>query len=537
VIELNRLSYTYPRAQRPALTSVSLHIEPGETVLLTGRSGSGKSTLLGTINGLVPHFYGGRFAGRALIAGRDTRSHRPYDLAGIVGTAFQEPAARFVTRSVSDELAFGLEAEGLPGDEIEARVRATIERLNLGSLVDRPLDQLSGGEQQRVAVAAALMREPRVLVLDEPTSQLDADGARGVLDWLRDLCKDSRLTTVISEHRLTRLLPEADQVAALGEGGKLEAWGAPEDVVPRLAYGPPLIEAARRLGLHAGLSDDSKEQLRRALLSLGSPPQRPGAGDRRLACRGLSFSYPAGFALREVGFEVRQGEAMAVLGGNGSGKTTLLRCVMGLLDHTGEVEVDGQAIQGLPVADRARWVAYLPQWPSEFLFAETVQEELLTTLRYRGLEADADHDPRSMLEAFGLAALADRYPRDLAAGEKQRTALAAVMIARPRTVLLDEPTLGMDPLTQADLARRIRAWKQAGLSVVVATHDVEFAAAITDRAMVLEVGRMVTEGATGDVLFSRPGLRTALQGLSGRPWPACVADLDVISEGGGNADV
>jgi energy-coupling factor transport system ATP-binding protein len=237
-----------------------------------------------------------------------------------------------------------------------------------------------------------------------------------------------------------------------------------------------------------------------------------------------------------VGFEVRQGEAMAVLGGNGSGKTTLLRCVMGLLDHTGEVEVDGHAIQGLPVADRARWVAYLPQWPSEFLFAETVQEELLTTLRYRGLEADADHDPRAMLEAFGLTALADRYPRDLAAGEKQRTALAAVMIARPRTVLLDEPTLGMDPLTQADLARRIRAWKQAGLSVVVATHDVEFAAAITDRAMVLEVGRMVTEGATGDVLFSRPGLRTALQGLSGRPWPACVADLDVISEGGGNAD-
>jgi energy-coupling factor transport system ATP-binding protein len=381
-----------------------------------------------------------------------------------------------------------------------------------------------------------LMREPRVLVLDEPTSQLDADGARGVLDWLRELCRDNRLTTVISEHHLTRLLPEADQVAALGEGGTLEAWGAPDDVVPRLAYGPPLIEAARRLGLHAGLSDDSKEQLRRVLLSLRSPLQRPEAGDRRLVCRGLSFSYPAGFALNEVSFEVRQGEALAVLGGNGSGKTTLLRCVMGLLDHKGEVDVDGQAIQDLPVADRARWVAYVPQWPSAFLFAETVQEELLTTLRYRGLEPDADHDPQAMLEAFGLDALADRYPRDLAAGEKQRTALAAVMIARPRTVLLDEPTLGMDPLTQADLARRIRGWKRAGLSVIVATHDVEFAAAVTDRAMVLEAGRIVAEGATGDVLFSRLGLRTALQTLSGHPWPACVADLDVIRAGGARAD-
>jgi len=536
VIELDRLTYTYPRAQRSALTLVSLHVEPGERVLLTGRSGSGKSTLLGTINGLVPHFHGGRFAGRAVIAGCDTRSHRPYDLAGIVGSAFQEPATRFVTRSVSDELAFGLEAAGLPGEEIGARVRATIERLNFGPLVDRPLDQLSGGEQQRVAVAAALMREPRVLVLDEPTSQLDADGARGVLDWLRELWKDNGLTTVISEHRLTHLLSEADRVAALGAGGTLEAWGAPEEVVPRLAYGPPLIEAARRLGLRAGLSEDSREQLLRALLGLGSPRQRSAAGDLQLVCRGLSFSYPAGFSLGEVGFDVRQGEAMAVLGGNGSGKTTLLRCVMGLLAHKGEIEVGGQAIQGLPVSQRAAWIAYLPQWPSAFLFAETVREELLTTLRYRGLEPDADHDSQAMLEMFGLAELADRYPRDLAAGEKQRTALAAVMIARPRTVLLDEPTLGMDPLTQADLARRIQGWKQEGLSVIVATHDVEFAAAVTDRAMVLEAGRVVAEGATGEALFSRPGLRTALQNLTGSPWPACVADLDMIGDGGGHAD-
>jgi len=536
MIDLDRLTYTYPRSQRPALTSVSLHVEPGEKILLTGRSGSGKSTLLGTINGLVPHFYGGRFAGRAVIAGRDTRTHRPYDLAGIVGTAFQEPATRFVTRSVSDELAFGLEAEGLPGEEIGARVRATIERLNLASLVDRPLDELSGGEQQRVAVAAALMREPRILVLDEPTSQLDAEGARGVLDWLHDLWEDHHLTTVISEHRLTRLLPEANQVVALGEGGVLEAYGAPGDVVPRLAYGPPLIEAARRLGLHAGLSDDSKRQLRNALQSLARPPQHPEAGGRRLICRGVSFSYRAGFALREVCLEVRQGEAVAVLGGNGSGKTTLLRCVMGLLNHAGEVEVDGHAIHGLPVAERARWIAYVPQWPSAFLFAETVREELLTTLRYRGLEPEADYDPQAMLEAFGLAALADCYPRDLAAGEKQRTALAAVMIARPRTVLLDEPTLGMDPLTQADLVRRIREWKQAGLSVVVATHDVEFAAAVTDRAVVLEAGRVAAEGATSEVLFSRPALRTALQALSGRVWPACVADLDAIGAGGGNAN-
>lgn len=532
MIEFDRLTYTYPRAARPALRSISLRVEPGMTVLLTGRSGCGKSTLLGSINGLVPHFYGGRFAGRAVIAGRDTRSHRPYDLANVVGTAFQEPAVRFVTRSVVDELAFGLEAQGLPGAEIAVRVRETIARLNLEPLVSRPLDQLSGGEQQRVAVAAAMIRRPQVLVLDEPTSQLDAASAQSVLDWLRDLRQREGLTTVISEHRLARLLQESDRVAALAENGELEAWGPAEEVVARVAYGPPLIEAARRLGLRADLSGEAADALRVALLGLRPGAQRSTPGARRLVCRGLSFAYPSGFSLRGIDLEVGQGEALAVLGGNGSGKTTLLRCAMGLLAHAGEVEVDGQAVQGLPVAERARWMAYLPQWPSAFLFAETVREELLTTLRYRNLEPDAEHDPQAMLGAFGLLGLANRYPRDLAAGERQRAAMAAVMIARPETVLLDEPTLGVDALTQAELARRIRVWKELGLSVVVATHDVEFAAAVADRALVLEAGQMVAQGVTGEVLFERPGLRTALQRLTGRAWPTCVADLERLGVGG-----
>ena len=535
MIDLDRLTYTYPHAARPALTSVSLHIDPGQTVLLTGRSGSGKSTLLGTINGLVPHYYGGRFSGRANIAGCDTRTHRPYELSGIVGTAFQEPATRFVTRSIMDELAFGLEAEGLSGDEIGRRVRATIERLDLGPLVHRPLEQLSGGEQQRVAVAAALVREPRVLVLDEPTSQLDADGARSIFDWLRDLWCENRLTTLISEHRLARMLPEADRVIALGPEGRLDAWGAPGDVLPKLAYGPPLIVAERRLGLPTGLSGESRERLRSALLTIDRPSPGVSSGDRRLTCRGVTFAYPAGFALGEVSFDVRQGEALAVLGGNGSGKTTLLRCLMGLLAHRGEIEVDGRAIHSLPVAGRARAVAYLPQSPSAFLFAETVREELLTTLRYHGLPPVAEYLPDPMLAAFSLTPLTDRYPRDLSAGERQRTALAAVMIARPGVVLLDEPTLGMDPLSQSDLAQRIRDWKRAGLAVVVATHDVEFAAAITDRAIVLQAGRRVADGATGEVLFGRPGLQTTLQRLTGRAWPACVDDLNPDA-GGANAD-
>ena len=535
MIEIDRLTYTYPRADRPALCGITLRVQAGETVLVTGRSGSGKSTLLGAVNGLVPHFYGGRFSGRVVVGGRNTREHRAHDLAGIVGTAFQEPATRFITRQVADELAFGLEAAGLPGDEIGRRVRATIERLDLGRLIDRPLDQLSGGEQQRVAVAAALAREPRVLVLDEPTSQLDTESAQAVLDWLRDLCHQDGLTTLISEHRLGRLLPEVDRVAALGERGELEAWGAPQEVIPRLAYGPPLIEAARRLGLPSVLSDDTLALLRNRLLAWAPCPLEYSGAETRLACRGVGFAFPAGFELHDIGLEVRSGEAVAILGGNGSGKTTLLRCLMGLLTHRGEIAVDGAPFHQRPVAGRAQAMAYVPQWPSAFLFADTVRDEVLTTLQYHGLEPGGALDPEAMLRAFGLMPVADRYPRDLSAGERQRTALAAVMIAAPKVVLLDEPTLGMDSESQAQLARRIRTWKQAGLSVVVATHDVEFASAVAERAIVLHNGHMAAEGPTAEILFERPALQTALQHFTGRPWPACVQDL-TTDAGGDHAD-
>lgn len=535
MIDIHRLTYAYPRRHGPALTDVSLHVKTADTVLLTGRSGSGKSTLLGAVNGLIPHYYGGRFSGRVVVGGRTTRHAQAHDLAAMVGTAFQEPASRFITRQVDDELAFGLEAAGLSGADVARRVRDTVERMNLAPLLDRPLEQLSGGEQQRVAVAAALARQPSVLVLDEPTSQLDGESAQGVLDWLRDLCRADGLTTLVSEHRLARLLPWVDRVAALGEQGRLEAWGAPAEVLPKLAHGGPLVEAARALGLPPGLKAEAQRILRDRLLSCRRGSRAFPLGEIRLQARGVGFEFHDAFALREVDLVVRRGEAVAVLGANGSGKTTLLRCLMGLLGHRGEVALDGRPLQGQPVAVRARHLAYVPQWPSAFLFADTVRDELRTTLHYRGLATEGGQAIETMLRAFRLERVADRYPRDLSAGERQRTALAAVMVAGPQVVLLDEPTLGMDPQSQAELAVDIGRWRREGLAVVVATHDMEFAAAVTERAVVLERGRLAAEGPTPQVLFDRPALRTALQRLTGRAWPACVADLKA-GEGGRDAD-
>jgi energy-coupling factor transport system ATP-binding protein len=332
-----------------------------------------------------------------------------------------------------------------------------------------------------------------------------------------------------------RLLPEVDRVAALGERGRLDAWGAPADVLRRLPDGGPLIEAARALGMPAGLGEQALRSLRKRLLAWHAPRNAAPAGEVRLAARSLGFTFSNGFELQPVDLDLRRGEALAVLGGNGSGKTTLLRCLMGLLAHRGEVRLEGRRIDGQPVALRARRLAYVPQWPSAFLFADTVRDELWTTLRYRGLQAQAAESVEAMLGVFALTEVAGRYPRDLSAGERQRTALAAVMIAAPACVLLDEPTLGMDAASQAQLARRIRGWKRSGLSVMVATHDVEFAAAFSERALVLERGRVAAVGDTPQLLFDRPHLRTALQQLTGRVHPACVSDL-VTDTGGEDAD-
>ncbi len=509
------------------LCDLDLEVGAGEMVLLAGRSGSGKSTLLRAINGLVPHFYGGRFGGRIVVDGLDTRRATPAELAGRVGFVFQEPEGRFVTGSVADEIAFGLEAAGLAGRDIRRRVEEVVARLELERLLARPLDRLSGGEQQKVAVAAALVRQPRVLVMDEPTSQLDAESSEEALAWTLALRQELGLTVVVAEHRLARLLSAASRMVYLAGSGVVTCGEVPE-VLKCMPYLPPLMRAAQALGLPpvAGL-EPGAELRRRALAAAASlPPVRAAAGPVLLAASDLQFHYNGVKALEKASLEVRAGEVVALVGRNGSGKTTLLRCLMGLLTpEKGRVWLGGQAIEGWPVSRRARHIGFVPQWPSGLLFAENVRQELWQTLHNHGLEASPASDPEALLEALGLGSVADRSPRDLSSGERQRAAIAAVLVARPRVVLLDEPTLGVDPLAQRDLGSLIDGWRGQGMGVVLATHDIEFAAAHADTVVLLEGGRVEDCGPAAETLFSRPTLRTALQRLTGRARPAAVTEL------------
>jgi energy-coupling factor transport system ATP-binding protein len=501
-VVLERVTYTYPGARTPALRDVSLQVAPGELVLVAGGSGSGKSSLLRTISGLVPHFHGGTFAGRAVVAGMDTRDHGPGELAQAVGTLFQDPETQVVTGTVRAELAFGLENRGLSPAEVARGVEEAALALAIDQLLDRSTAELSGGELQRVALGAALAGRPRVVVLDEPTSQLDPVAGDELIGLLRRVNDDSDATIVLAEHRLERCLGAADRVVALA-GGRIVCDAAPTEFLQWAGREAPNLQTpgARLLASlgqppAAGVKR-ARAALRRAdLLPLPedgdpqpwSPEPRQGWRARRRAASAapapaLAFEHVwhelrAGPAiLRDVSLTVAPGERVALMGRNGAGKSTLLRHAAGLMTATrGTVRSTGR-------------VALLLQNPTDYLVHETV-----------AAEASA-----GALAAVGLDGefFAARNPRDLSGGEKQRVALAVVLgdtadaQAAPAVVCLDEPTRGMDRDHKQELADLLAG---LGAVVIVATHDPEFAAAFAQRVVLLADGAPIADGSAGEVL-------------------------------------
>jgi energy-coupling factor transporter ATP-binding protein EcfA2 len=441
---VERLTFSYPEAERPALAAVSLRLEPGELVVCLGPSGSGKSTLLRALAGLVPHFHGGRFSGRVEVDGLDTRRARPADLAGTVASVFQDPEEQVVLTGVEAEVAFGLENLGTPPREIPPRAREALAAVGAAHLLGRSTSTLSGGELQRVCLASALALRPRLLLLDEPTSQLDPEAADAFLELVERL----EVAVVLSEQRPARPLERAERVLYLEAG--------------RILLDAPRAEALDWLALHrpAYLGDD------------GRPPDETETAEAVCRLEDVSFAYGSAPAVERVSLTLRRGEIVALVGPNGIGKTTVAKLASGLLEPAaGRVERLGRA-------------AYLSQDPGRYLVCERADEEVAL-----GVGGDLGR-ARTALARVGLRGFEARHPRDLSSGERERLALACVLVTEPDLLVLDEPTRGVDPDRKRALAELLRQEAPARATLVV-THDEAFARAVASRTV--RLGRVREE--------------------------------------------
>ena len=488
-LRYDMVSFRYPDARVPALDGVDVTIDEGTFALAAGPTGAGKSTFLRAANGLVPHFTGGTFTGRVLAGERDTLANPPRRLADVVAFVPQDPGASFVLDRVEDELAYGMENLGVNPAHMRRRIEEMLDLFDIEPLRERSVRELSGGERQRVAIAAAMAAGPRILVLDEPTSQLDPLAAEHVVAALQRLVHDQGLTVLLAEHRLERVAGAVD--IALGfDHGRVTA-GRPAEVMARLPSGPPVTRLGRLMGWDP-VPLTVREARRMATLPPASPAAAASAGSPLVEVKGLSATHGRITALHEVELCVREGEILAVMGRNGAGKTTLLRSIVGI--HTarsGVVLVRGHA--PLPGVD----VALCPQEPETILFADTVAAEVRLTMHARGLDAGR---LEPLLAELHIAHLSSKHPRDLSAGERLLVALAATAAARAPVLLLDEPTRGLDPATKRNLASFFRTHADRGGSVLFATHDVELAAAVATRVVILAGGEVIAEGSPGTVL-------------------------------------
>ncbi len=526
MITFQNVTFTYPGASRPALQDVSLHIPGSALCLVAGASGSGKSTLLRCINGLAPHFSGGRMAGSITVDGLDPVRLSPQGMSRHVGFVFQDPEAQFVVDQVEDEIAFALENQAMPPPEMAQRVGEALDLLELRPLRRRRLETLSGGERQRVAIAAALALRPQVLVLDEPTSQLDPHTAEEVLQALLRLNNSLGLTVVLAEHRLERVLPFASQMLYLSASQPGLVSGLPRDVLAQVALNPPLVALGKAMGWRPLPLTVEEARAHLKAVELHPPEEflppatvQPNTTTQPfIQAEGLGVSYGDFYALRDASLSLFPGQIAALLGPNGAGKTTLLRCLVGLLrPQQGRVLVAGQDIAGQDTADICRRVGYLPQDPNALLFADSVLDELLATLRNFSSPAGRRKKPEAalstaavtadpkavaltLLERLGLSSLAAAYPRDLSAGERQRAALGAVTVTHPAALLLDEPTRGLDYAAKRTLASLLQGWRDEGMAILLVTHDVELAAAAADRAILMEAGTITADGPAFEVL-------------------------------------
>ena len=564
-ISVRNVTYTYPEQDTSALRDVSLEVEKGEYLVIMGPNGAGKTTLCVLLNGVIPNVLGGKMRGVVEVMGLDTRRHHVYELAQHVGMVLQDPEAQLFTSNVRSEVAFAAENLGAPRQEMIERIEWALEVVRLQEFVKRPPSQLSGGQKQRLVIAAGLVMRPSVLVLDEPTSQLDPIGAQEVFSVLRDLNQDLGMTVVISTHKSEHAARYADRIFMLDQG-QIVAQGAPVEVfsqvelldriyvqVPAVTRVEWDLQGALGKDRFSVLLEDTQASLSNLLDERGvvrhkvddsrpPAPTPPMTGEPHIVFKDVSFQYPGTDqkALDGISINVGKGEFVGIVGQNGAGKTTLVKQIVGLLKPTsGQVIVGGKDIAGESVEDMARTVGLALQNPDAQLFAMTAAEEIAFGSTNLGLSQEevAERVNRA-LAATGLEAFQDVYPFNLSFGDRRKLSVAAVVSMEPEVLIFDEPTTGQDFKGRRELADIAKRLNEMGRTVLMVTHDMDLIAEYTQRLIVMGNGKVLLDGPTAEVFqqvetlaetfIAPPQVTQLAQGLAGYGVPGNILIADEL---------
>ncbi len=564
VIDVRDLWYLYPNSYNPSLKGLNMEVERGEFVLLTGPSGCGKTTFCRCLNGLIPHFYDGELKGELRVSGLSTREHPISELARHVGLVFQNPDNQIFALTVEKEVAFGPENLGLERVEILKAVEWALRVTGIAELRHRGTNELSGGQKQRLAIASVLAMRPEIIVLDEPTSFLDPQGAERIFEVLETLKREFEITIILIEHRVDLAVRYADRVIVFDDGGVIadgppgEVFGAEEARLAGVGT-PKIVELSKRLARRGvkldGLPVTVEEfisKMRGALPIRGSSPEPKWSmrmepsipkGSPILELEDIHYTYPTGVkAIDGVSLTIDRGEFIAIMGENGAGKTTLVKHFNGLLrPQRGRVLVDGVDSSKMSVAALARKVGLVFQNPDDQLFAESVEEEIRFALRNFGFDEEViERRVEWALNLLDIGRYRGSSPFTLSGGERKRVALASVLAWDPDVVVLDEPTIGQDYAQKERLRHFLMQLRTRGKTIVIVTHDVEFVAENRPRVVLMAGGRIIADGPVERIMsdveslkrasITPPEIAKAFRGLSDLGLPGDVFDVEEAAE-------
>ena len=524
-INLENISYSYPLSDKKSLENINLHIEKGEIILITGKSGSGKSTLVRCITGTIPNFYGGKVLGNIKINNKNLEDLNHRERAKEITMVFQDPERQLIMNKVHREIAFSLENLEIKDGDIKRRVWETMRFFNISNLWDREIETLSGGEKQKVVISSAIVLKPNCIILDEPISQLDPQSAEEVIYFIKKINEELGITILIIEQRIDKWFEIADKILIM-EDGKSIFYGNRKQLYNKdLNEYLPIYLRANKLfkkDISLNIKDtrkmieetdfskfknnedngnnqvNSKEKTQKNNFLKKLFSNKKNEENPLISVDKLFLKYNEKEVLKNINLNFKEGEFYTIIGENGAGKSTLLKALMNLIKFKGDIFFKNKSIKNMSRKDIAKIIGYVSQNPNDYISKDTVYEEIKFTLDNFEIKDESLID--DILKKLDIYHLKDRNPRDVSSGEKQRIAIASIMVMKPKIIMLDEPTRGLDNKTKELLGKFLRSFKEEGSTIIMVTHDIDFSSEYSDEILLMFDGNIISKGKIKEVL-------------------------------------